>query len=154
MTWDKIIFPIMSDSLVPCTPITYINVDATYGPQLGGLFCAFMFYGANCVQVFVYLVNYPDDKISHKAMVAAAWTTDTAHQILGAVGVWQYLITGFGKYDYLEKNNVPLFMALICSVIVSTIAQLFLTRRIWQLSGRFWVFPAFLIPASVSQLGR
>ncbi|OAX41855.1 hypothetical protein K503DRAFT_767251 [Rhizopogon vinicolor AM-OR11-026] len=105
-----------------------------------------MFYGANCLQV------YPSDNIYHKAVVAAAWTTDTAHQILGAVMIWQYLISNFGNYKFLSQNNVPQLMTLICSVIVSTIAQLFLTRRIWQLSGRIWVFPAFLIPASVSQL--
>ncbi|KAJ8590015.1 hypothetical protein M405DRAFT_816906 [Rhizopogon salebrosus TDB-379] len=85
-------------------------------------------------------------------MVCVAWAADTVHQILGAIGVWQYLVSNYGNYVFLAETHVPLLLAVAFSTIVSTIAQLFLTHRIWQLSGGVWVFPAFLVPAAVSQL--
>ncbi|OAX31564.1 hypothetical protein K503DRAFT_870586 [Rhizopogon vinicolor AM-OR11-026] len=141
----------MSSSPVACAPVTS-NLDTSYGAILGGVCLGFMFYGANCLQIFVYLVNYPKDRIALKVMVAALWASDTAHQILGTIGIWQYLITNYGNYVFLEETHVPLLLALVFSAIVSTIAQLFLTHKIWQLSGGTWIFPAFLVPAALSQL--
>ncbi|OAX30816.1 hypothetical protein K503DRAFT_870868, partial [Rhizopogon vinicolor AM-OR11-026] len=151
MWWSRITFPIMADSPVPCAPITS-NLATTSGALLGGVLFGFMFYGANCLQIFVYLVSYPDDRMTFKAMVAVAWACDTAHQILGTIGVWQYLVSNYGNYVFLEGTHVPLFLALVFSVVVSTMAQLFLTYRIWQLSGGIRIFPAFLIPAALAQL--
>ncbi|KAJ8590017.1 hypothetical protein M405DRAFT_933066 [Rhizopogon salebrosus TDB-379] len=140
----------MSDP-TPCLPIAS-DLSVSFGALLGGVFLGFMFYGANCLQLFVYLVNYPQDKMALKVTVGAAWAADTVHQILGTVGVWQYLVSNYGNYVFLAGTHTPLLLAVVFAGIVSTIAQLFLTYRIWQLSGRMWVFPAFLVPAAVSQL--
>ncbi|OAX31486.1 hypothetical protein K503DRAFT_806030 [Rhizopogon vinicolor AM-OR11-026] len=139
----------MSDSPVPCAPS---DLWTTSGALLGGVLFGFMFYGANCLQIFVYLVNYPNDRMTLKALVAGVWAVDTAHQILGTIGIWQYLVSNFGNYVFGDETHVPMLLALVFSVIVSTIAQLLLTYRIWHLSGRMWIFPAFLIPAVVAQL--
>jgi hypothetical protein len=48
--WGKIIFPTMADSSAPCAPIVS-NLGTSFGAQLGGVFFAFMFYGANCLQM-------------------------------------------------------------------------------------------------------
>ncbi|KAJ8590025.1 hypothetical protein M405DRAFT_841488 [Rhizopogon salebrosus TDB-379] len=141
----------MSDSPAPCLPIS-LNLDVSFGSLLGGVCLGFMFYGANCLQIFVYLVNYPKDRAALKAMVAVAWAADTVHQILGTIGVWQYLVSNYGNFVFLAGTHVPLLLALVFSAIVSTIAQLFLTHRIWQLSGRIWIFPAILAPPAVLQL--
>ncbi|OAX36474.1 hypothetical protein K503DRAFT_772469 [Rhizopogon vinicolor AM-OR11-026] len=141
----------MADSPVPCTPITS-NLATTVGGDLGGVLFGFMFYGANCLQIFVYLVNYPNDRMTLKALVASVWAADTAHQICNTIGIWQILVSNFGNYVVLEENQVPFLVALIFSIAVATMAQLFLTYRIWHLSGRMWIFPAFLIPAVVGKL--
>ncbi|KAJ8585900.1 hypothetical protein M405DRAFT_824154 [Rhizopogon salebrosus TDB-379] len=141
----------MSDSPAPCVPIT-TNLGNSYGALLCGVFLGFMFYGANCLQVFIYLVNYPKDRMGLKVLVGVSWGTDTVHQILGTIGVWQYLVTNFGNYTFLDVTHPLLPLALVFTGIVSTIAQLFLTYRIWLLSGGRWVFPAFLIPAAIVQL--
>ncbi|OAX30506.1 hypothetical protein K503DRAFT_227805 [Rhizopogon vinicolor AM-OR11-026] len=111
-----------------------------------------MFYGANCLQIFIYLVNYPNDKMTLRALVAAVWAADTVHQILGTIGIWQYLVSNFGNYVFDQETHVPMLLAVIFLVIVSAMAQLFLTHKIWHLSGRLWIFPAFLIPAVIAQL--
>ncbi|OAX35242.1 hypothetical protein K503DRAFT_785217 [Rhizopogon vinicolor AM-OR11-026] len=165
----------MADSPTPCTPVDS-DQGTSYGAFLGGILFAFMFYGANCLQIFVYLVkyvafqkiyptavvdiitpilSYPNDRMTLKALdlqVAGVWAADTVHQILGTIGIWQYLVSNFGNYVFLEQIYVPALLSLVFSGIVSATAQLFLTRRIWYLSGRIWIFPAFLIPAVVAQL--
>ncbi|OAX31059.1 hypothetical protein K503DRAFT_777860 [Rhizopogon vinicolor AM-OR11-026] len=142
----------MADSPAPCA-LTGANVDTSgYGGLLGGLLFAFMFYGVNCLQVFFYLVTYPKDRMILKAMVAVIWACDTAHQVLGTIGIWQYLVLNYGNYTYLEGTRGTLFVSILFTVIVSTTAQLFLTYRIWHLSGRIWIFPAVLVPAAVAQL--
>ncbi|OAX30535.1 hypothetical protein K503DRAFT_788388, partial [Rhizopogon vinicolor AM-OR11-026] len=89
---------------------------------------------------------YPNDGMTFKAMC------DTAHQILGTIGVWQYLVSNYGNYVFPEETHVPLFLAIVFSVIVSTMAKLSLTYIIWQLSDGIRIFPAFLIPAALAQL--
>ncbi|KAG1849427.1 hypothetical protein DFJ58DRAFT_451399 [Suillus subalutaceus] len=141
----------MSDSPAPCVPIA-TNLDTSFGPLLGSIWLAFMFYGANCLQIFVYFINYPKDRMALKVIVIVIWLFDTAHQILGSIGIWQYLVSNYGNYVFLSGTHPPLLIALVFSSMVSTIAQLFFTYRIWHLSGGHWAFPAFLIPAALSQL--
>ncbi|KAG1804672.1 uncharacterized protein BJ212DRAFT_885719 [Suillus subaureus] len=141
----------MSDSPIPCVPIA-TNLDTSYGPLLGSIWLACMFYGANCLQIFVYFINYPKDRMALKIMVISIWLFDTVHLILGCIGIWQYLISKYGNYVFLSGTHPPLFIAFVFSGMVSTISQLFFTFRIWHLSSGHWVFPAFLIPAALSQL--
>jgi len=98
----------MADSPTPCTPVDS-DQGTSYGAFLGGILFAFMFYGANCLQIFVYLVNYPNDRMTLKALVAGVWAADTVHQILGTIGIWQYLVSNFGNYVFLEQIYVYVF---------------------------------------------
>ncbi|KAH7905984.1 hypothetical protein BJ138DRAFT_1163693 [Hygrophoropsis aurantiaca] len=142
----------MSTSAPLCPLPTSVNLGETFGSLLGGIFLGSIFYGANCLQIFIYFVNYPKDKSSLKFLVVCLWLFDSIHQILSSVGIWQYLVANFGNYTFLGETHIPSLAALAFSAVVSTIVQLFLIYRIWHLSGKKFIFPALLIPASLGQL--
>ncbi|KAF8589047.1 hypothetical protein K439DRAFT_495410 [Ramaria rubella] len=104
-----------------------------------------------CMQVFLYFVNYPQDPVKFKALVAFLWIMDSGHQIVISKGMWRALVTNFGNPAILTEWFPELFLQVLFTGIVGLAAHGFLVHRIWIFSDRRHIFPAILMPLAVAK---
>ncbi|THH07520.1 hypothetical protein EW145_g3324 [Phellinidium pouzarii] len=116
---------------------------------MGALYLGIVFamglWGIGTVQLFYYLVGYPDDPWRLKAHVGLVWILDTVHQGLVIHAGYTYLITQYANPAFLFVIVPTLEVMVLISALVCVLVQGFLLYRAWILSLKNVFLVIFLL---------
>ncbi|TFK31424.1 hypothetical protein BDQ12DRAFT_740025 [Crucibulum laeve] len=110
------------------------NIGASSGPLILGYLFNWGLYGILCVQVYLYYISFPRDKILSKALVYGLFLIETMQTIIVANDAFKTFGPGFGDLNALESAHLEWFNVPIVSGIVSATVQIFFARRIYIIS--------------------
>ncbi|KAG1842235.1 hypothetical protein DFJ58DRAFT_806501 [Suillus subalutaceus] len=124
-----------------------VSVPATYGAILVGGFVAAALSGIVTVQSFIYFKLYPTDLAWRKVIVSdillIIWVLDSIHTALVCASIWIYLINNFG--DTSKINDIPEYMTIALTAILTFIVHCFFAHRIHKLSRCNWRITAPIV---------
>ncbi|KIK56245.1 hypothetical protein GYMLUDRAFT_230338 [Collybiopsis luxurians FD-317 M1] len=115
------------------------NIEVIAGPLLLGYLFNWGLYGALAVQVYIYYMSFPKDRLAVKCLVMAIFAIETVQTILCAHDAFAAYASGFGNLTAVTSSHTEWFNTPILSGIVSCTVQLFYAYRISVLSGtKIW----------------
>jgi hypothetical protein len=85
------------------------------------------------VQVYLYSISYPQDRVGNKVVVYGVFMLDVVQTIFATHSAWGYLISGWGNPAVLFQPPWSLTAVSFTTAIISAIVQIFFACRIWML---------------------
>ncbi|KIJ36603.1 hypothetical protein M422DRAFT_34164 [Sphaerobolus stellatus SS14] len=125
----------MSTTPIPIPP----DIGRSAGPLLLGYLFNWGLYGVLSVQVYLYYIGFPKDRLSAKLMVAGIIMIETLQTILVTHDVFNAYAAGFGDLNKLNDAQLEWLATPIISGIVSCSVQIFFAHRIWGISGSIYI---------------
>ncbi|KAJ6571731.1 hypothetical protein B0H19DRAFT_1255670 [Mycena capillaripes] len=119
--------PLASPGLPPIPP----NIGSITASQLIGSLLNFYLFGVLSVQIYVYRVCFPKDKVSTKYMVYLIFFFMALSTCLNAADVYFWYASGFGNLIQFSQAHISPFYTPIGGSILALIIQLFFCYRIW-----------------------
>ncbi|KAL0952695.1 hypothetical protein HGRIS_006933 [Hohenbuehelia grisea] len=127
------------------------NIASVTAPLLfGGLF-NFMLYGVLVVQVYIYQISFPKDKLFMKALVYGVLVFETIQSALCTADLYYWFSVGFGDMRHLANPYVSPFDTPMMSSLISLTVQAWFCYRIWVLNRKYLWLILVIIPISVVQ---
>lgn len=123
-----------SNVTIPLLPVPP-NIQVSAGPLLLGYMFNWGLYGALAVQVYMYYMSFPKDRLAIKALVFGLFTIETVQTVLATHDLFHAYAIGWGNLAQLESAQLEWLTVPIISGIVSCTVQLFFAYRISVLSG-------------------
>ncbi|KAF8879468.1 hypothetical protein BD779DRAFT_1150238 [Infundibulicybe gibba] len=120
----------MTTNLPPIPP----NVGASTGPLLLGYLFNWGLYGILSVQVYLYYLAFPKDRLSTKCLVFGTYLVETIQTILITHDIYDSFGSGFGNLTVLGSIQLEWLGVPIISGIVACAVQIFFAYRIFILS--------------------
>jgi len=118
------------------TTITIPDISKLAGPLLFGPLVNWALYGVLCVQTYVYLYNFPEDRRALKYLAYFVFLLETVQTALTGADAHYWFIQGFGNVEQLKDSHyAPIDIPIIDSII-SLIVQEYFCYRIWTLNKR------------------
>ncbi|GLB45502.1 hypothetical protein LshimejAT787_2300620 [Lyophyllum shimeji] len=122
-------------------PIPHSVITTTAPKILGSLF-NWALYGVLSVQVYIYYLNFPEDKLSTKCLDATCLT---------AADVFYWFASGYGNMVHLGNVYIsPLDTPFLCGIIAAVV-QCFFAYRIWTLQRSYWWICVGIVATSAVQ---
>ncbi|KAF8880085.1 hypothetical protein BD779DRAFT_1550380 [Infundibulicybe gibba] len=110
------------------------NIGASAGPLLLGYLFNWCLFGVLSVQVYLYYLAFPRDRLSIKCLVFGLYIVETLQTILITHDVFDSFGSGYGMLSALESTQLEWLGVPIISGIVSCTVQTFFAYRIFVLS--------------------
>ncbi|KAF5350322.1 hypothetical protein D9758_012803 [Tetrapyrgos nigripes] len=148
---------------IPPSPLVSHDTILNIGPVLIGALMSYLLMGTLIVQLYIYYMSFPDDRLFVRLTVYSVFVLDLVSTVAITNTVWLMLILGWGRFENLHLvdwgfTTVPLWTSLS-----SAIVQVFFSWRVWMLGSnrsinryekKFWMTMTVLIFAvSVTQVG-
>jgi uncharacterized membrane protein len=141
----------MAGNVTTAPPIIPADIAALTAPQLFGTIFNWALYGVLTIQVYIYHLNFPDDKKAMKALVYGAFLLETAQTALSAADLYHWFAVGYGNLDYLDQTYLsPVDTPMLCGIMAS-IVQIFYAYRIYALRRSLKWVSVFIIATSITQ---
>ncbi|KAK7023636.1 hypothetical protein VNI00_016598 [Paramarasmius palmivorus] len=121
-------------------------------PRLIGIFFNYFLLGILTVQVYVYYLNYKDDKTVFKILVYMIFALEVFQTCSATYDASRWFAYGWGSVPHLLKLYTSFLNIPLLSSTVGTIVQIFFGWRIWTFSRSKFVYVLISILA-VAQLG-
>ncbi|KAF9444812.1 hypothetical protein P691DRAFT_834442 [Macrolepiota fuliginosa MF-IS2] len=122
----------------------------TSGPLVIGYLLTWGLYGVFSVQVYIYFLAFPNDRVINKALVTIVFLLETLQAILVARDMFEAFARGFGDPDAITGLHFSGLSAPIIGGTVGFIVQSFYAFRIRILSS--WrVIPILICCMAVVQ---
>ncbi|KAF7289933.1 hypothetical protein MIND_01368300 [Mycena indigotica] len=126
--------------LVPLPP----NIGDITASALMGSLLNYMLYGVLAVQVYVYRLNFPNDKNTIKALVYGIFIVETVLTALNGVDVYHWFAAGFGDIIEFSKPLISPAYTPIFGSIIAVIVQCFFCYRIYIIKRQAWPLCIFI----------
>lgn len=107
-----------------------LDITTSYGYLLCGSLISCALYGISCLQVFLYFVNYENDKRFTKLLVIFLWVIDTANELVVLAALWPVLIKHYGGIAGLSEFRPEMVHHAWIAGILECCVQLYFTKRI------------------------
>ncbi|KAF8470495.1 hypothetical protein DFH94DRAFT_212701 [Russula ochroleuca] len=125
-------------------PSSSVDVSKIATPLLFGPLVNWALYGSLCVQFYVYVYNFPDDRRALKILAYFVFLLETSQTALTGADVHYWFIQNFGSAERLASSHyAPIDIAIMDSII-SLVVQEYFCYRIWTLNKRL-LWPCVLI---------
>lgn len=124
--------------------VEIITLDGSIGTILIAIILAMFMFGILSLQVYVYLISYPNDSRLQRYFVRAVWVVDLAHTVLISAMAYHYMVTNFANPSALEHIHWTLDVALIIEAILTLLVQSFLAYRTYRIQKKFPIFVVIL----------
>ncbi|PPQ91014.1 hypothetical protein CVT25_013939 [Psilocybe cyanescens] len=111
------------------------DIDKSAGPLLLGYMFNWGLYGALSVQVYIYYMSFPKDRIHMKCLIYGLYLLEMAQTIIVTHDAFNGYAKGFGNLKALHSIQLEWLCVPIFSGIVSCTVQMFFAYRISILSG-------------------
>ncbi|KAF7349500.1 putative Transmembrane protein [Mycena sanguinolenta] len=135
----------------PSSPVPNFDIASVTGPMLLGHLFNFGLLGCLAIQVYVYMLSFPDDKILVKSFVYIVFFLDLLQTGFATHYAWWVLAGGWG--DELALLTTPWTLDTLAplTALVAFLVQLFYLWRIWVISnGQKWFIPILVIIGSTA----
>ncbi|KAF9052529.1 hypothetical protein BDP27DRAFT_1304455 [Rhodocollybia butyracea] len=110
------------------------DIQVIAAPLLIGYLLNWGLYGALAVQVYIYYMAFPNDRLAIKSLVAIVFTLETLQSVLVAHDAYNDYARGFGNLNTLGSAQLEWLSVPILSGIISCTVQIFFAYRISVLS--------------------
>ncbi|KAJ7245875.1 hypothetical protein B0H12DRAFT_1127049 [Mycena haematopus] len=119
----------------PSSPPPSFDIAFITGPMLLGHLFNYALLGCVAIQVYVYVLAFPHDKIVVKALVYSVFFLDLLQTGFATHYAWYVLAGGWG--DELALLSTPWTLATVAplTALVAFLVQLFYSWRIWVISN-------------------
>ncbi|KAF5343625.1 hypothetical protein D9758_015441 [Tetrapyrgos nigripes] len=127
------------------------------GPVLIGTCITYFLMGIVCVQVYIYYMSFPNDKLWIKSTVYLLLMLDIMHVVFMSDNAWRFLCTGWGIPDHLHLFSWGFAFLPFYTGVCSAIVQFFFAYRIYvlgmQLANKIvtWAVIAFVTCIALAQ---
>ncbi|KAI0321991.1 hypothetical protein OF83DRAFT_1168012 [Amylostereum chailletii] len=128
------------------------DVRTTLGALLVGGLIAVSVSGAVAVQTYLYFRMYLNDLLRIKAMVLSIWLLDAMHSCLISYSLWFYLVLNYGDARIADFIPASLALTVAITAIVTFVAHLFFSFRVFRLSQGNWYLFGPLCLLSLARL--
>ncbi|KZT25646.1 hypothetical protein NEOLEDRAFT_1178122 [Neolentinus lepideus HHB14362 ss-1] len=140
----------MSSSILATVPGVPPNIAKLLGPLLLGVLFNWALLGALIVQIWIYYLAFPNDRVIVKSVVTLTFIIEVVQSILIINDAFRVLATGWGDVSQITRVGMLWFSVPFISVFVSWIAQIFYAWRIRVLSQN-WILPIVIVVLSLLQ---
>ncbi|THU77668.1 hypothetical protein K435DRAFT_701873, partial [Dendrothele bispora CBS 962.96] len=103
---------------------------------LVGAVMSYLFMGIIIMQVYVYYMSFPRDKLWIKAAVYTLFALDLVQTVAATNSSWSFLITGWGRPEHLRITEWGFAFGPFFCGISSAGVQLFFAWRVRSLASR------------------
>ncbi|KAF9463517.1 hypothetical protein BDZ94DRAFT_1192579 [Collybia nuda] len=135
-------------SNLPPIPDNIIDITA---PQLLGTLFNWGLYGILSVQIYIYYLNFPDDKTFSKYLVYGTFLFETVQTALSTADLYYWFASGFGNMLHLDSVYVsPWDTPFLCGIIAAVV-QCFFAYRIWKLRTTYWWLCVLIVLTALVQ---
>ncbi|KAF9529584.1 hypothetical protein CPB83DRAFT_852356 [Crepidotus variabilis] len=121
------------------TSTTVVNLTA---PLLLGSLCNAFLFGILSVQLYIYFITFPDDKIYLKFLVYGVFVIDTLSTLMLTSDTYHWFSAGFGSMSALDNPYLSPIDTPVLGAIVATAVQTFYCYRIAMIERRAWPISA------------
>ncbi|KAI0794953.1 hypothetical protein C8Q75DRAFT_803792 [Abortiporus biennis] len=121
------------------------------GPFLVGQFINWGLFGLLNIQVYLYYIAFPHDRLVPKTIVATSYIVELVQIIMSTRDAFRIFGKGWGVQEELDKVGWQWFSVVILGAIIASIGQMFYAWRIWVLSTKLWM-PLIVVVLSLTQL--
>lgn len=128
------------------------NISQLTAPLLIGSLLNYALYGVLCVQVYIYYISFPKDKLGAKSLVFGVFILETLQVCLSAADIYYWFGSGYGNMNHLAATYLSPFDTPLIGSLTSFIIQLFFCYRIWALRNDFWPLCILIGSISTTQL--
>ncbi|THV03697.1 hypothetical protein K435DRAFT_715355 [Dendrothele bispora CBS 962.96] len=111
-----------------------VDIARVSGPLLVGELLHWGLFGTLSVQIYLYYMAFPRDKLIIKIIAYFVYTMELTQTILVTNDAFHAYGSGFGNWDEMTSMHMNWFSIPVMSGVVSLIGQLFFSYRIWVLS--------------------
>ncbi|TFK50443.1 hypothetical protein OE88DRAFT_1735991 [Heliocybe sulcata] len=126
------------------------DINFLVGPQLFGFLFNWGLFGVLSVQVYLYYLSFPNDKLGLKVLVYGLYLVEATQTGLATSDAVRWLVTGWGRPEALEEINTSWLNVPLMGGMISCTVQLFFCWRIWILSGSIYLPLVIALVALVS----
>ncbi|KZV67224.1 hypothetical protein PENSPDRAFT_60924 [Peniophora sp. CONT] len=131
-----------------------VPLDSTLGASSIGVIASNIFYGINCMQVFLYYTDHcKHDGWFLRTFIGVVLAMETLVCVLLNYGIYFYTVTNFGDYEVL-LDSVTVWSILVeigLSTFIALQAQCFFAYRVYILGGKKLVLPIIITILSLAQ---
>lgn len=127
-------------------------LNLEWGIDLVSVFVGCALWGISCTQAFLYYSSNYNDRFLLRLLPLYLWVLDTVHQAILCVGLYRYLVKGFGDPNILTLARPELLYSLVPQIFVINASQIFFAYRIGRFSGYLWPVMLCVIPLSLAQM--
>ncbi|KDR74767.1 hypothetical protein GALMADRAFT_562177 [Galerina marginata CBS 339.88] len=125
-------------------PMTPTELGKIAGPLLIGNLLNWGFLGVLSMQVYMYYLAFPNDRVSNKALVYTVYLLDVGHTFLLTTSTFRTFVSGFGELAALDELDL-IWISDILTGLITFIAQAFYAYRIAVLSKTKYQYLSVLI---------
>lgn len=115
------------------------NIVLLTGPILLGNLFNWALFGALSVQVYVYYLAFPADRLIPKVIVAFTYVLEILQTVLATKDAFDYFGFGYGNMTALDQVGLIWFSIPMMTGIVSCAVQLFFAWRIRVISKSYYI---------------
>ncbi|KAF8065018.1 hypothetical protein FPV67DRAFT_1671310 [Lyophyllum atratum] len=127
------------------------NITAITAPQIIGTLFNWALYGVLSVQVYVYYLNFPEDKLTSKCLVYGTYIFEMVQTALSAADLYYWFSSGYGNMIALGDTFIsPLDTPFLCGIIAAVV-QCFFAYRIWTLKRSYWWLVVLIVLTAMLQ---
>ncbi|KAF9472082.1 hypothetical protein BDN70DRAFT_887418 [Pholiota conissans] len=140
----------MSASALP--PVAPPDLSPISGPLLVGYILNWGLHGILSMQVYLYYLAFPRDRVGHKALVYGTYLLESAQTFLFTSSAFKTFAMGFGNPAILDNVDTLWFSMFIMSGLIAFITQTFYAYRVSILGQSIYAAIVITVLAFV-QLG-
>ncbi|PPQ89678.1 hypothetical protein CVT25_013865 [Psilocybe cyanescens] len=122
------------------------TLDTTYGAAFIGLIGSAVLYGVTLLQTFLYFKQYPNDSRFTKIIIFG----DKLQQSFCASSInLEYECKFWSSFTVLLTDEACLKLQTDCNGLIGLIVECFFARRVWIMSGNFFITGIIVILACI-----
>ncbi|KAI0762270.1 hypothetical protein C8Q74DRAFT_139542 [Fomes fomentarius] len=121
------------------------------GPVLYGCMTSWLIFGISIVQLYIYYISFPNDRVWMKALVYWVFFLDIFLSVVAGAMGWHILGAGWGRATNLIQPGWTFSAIGAGDGIIATTVQLFYAWRIWVLT-KWRILPGIISVIALAQL--
>ncbi|KDR71716.1 hypothetical protein GALMADRAFT_159155 [Galerina marginata CBS 339.88] len=123
------------------------------GPLLIGYLINWTLFGVLSVQVYLFHLAFPNDRLEYKALVYGSYVLETMQTLFFGYSAFKTFVTGFGDLEVMDRIDVLWFSVPVLSGLVAFLTQAFYAYRVTVLAQTKYLGGVIMLLALVQLAG-
>ncbi|KAF9554683.1 hypothetical protein CPC08DRAFT_821536 [Agrocybe pediades] len=131
-----------------------VNVPETLGALSIGALVSILFFGICTLQMYMYFLTFPADRLYYKALVGFIWLGELAHSICVCYFMYNWTIVQYGNpISLIGRPPAALTATILIGAFVGPPTQIFFAERVRLVSEGRLLVPLICWSASLTLFG-